>query len=261
MNQIFGYNLPNNCNLFSWGKIINHEGNKLVIESIVNDTTYYYIVELSSSTSAPSSLTHHVTISDKIEGGLNLLNFTDYPADSTMVNFTRVVSREGHVEYIYTDGVPVTTMETKKFSSIVPLTESKSMQNKILTFDIETRTIEGVMVPYCICYHDGKRTGTYWLTKFVSPEAMIEAFIRMLLSGSHYNNYIVFAHNFSKFDGVFILKPLIKICKELKLKTNIIKRDSDIMTVEAFLLAPNVGSGSFGRRGGIGRTKRLGKGG
>lgn len=221
MNEIFGHNLPNNCNLFSWGKIINHEGDRLVIESTVNDTTYYYIVELSPSC-------NHIRISDKVEGGLNLLNFTDYPKDSTMVNFTRVVK---NIEYIYKNGVPITTMETKNFSTIVPLTESKSMQNKILTFDIETRTIEGVMIPYCICYHDGKGTGTFWLTKFVSPEAMVEAFIKMLLSESHYNNYIVYAHNFSKFDGVFILKHLIKICKELKLKTDIIKKDSDLINI------------------------------
>jgi DNA polymerase elongation subunit (family B) len=158
-----------------------------------------------------------------------VLEFKDYPENGSPVNFSRKVK---NTEYVFRDGVPVITMETKKFNSIVPQLGAKSMFTNILTFDIETRTLDGVMTPYCICYHDGKRTGYYWLTKFASVDAMVEAFIRLLLDKNQYNNHIVYAHNFSKFDGIFILKPLIKVCSELKYKVDIIKKESDIINIK-----------------------------
>lgn len=230
VSKVFGYDLPNNLNLLTWGKVIQHEGNRLVIEFSLNDTTYYYIIQL-------SAICNHVIISDKQNaelGGLILLEFFDYPEKGSTLNFTRKVK---NLEYIYRDGSIVITMENKQFNSIVPQRVSKTMFNKILTFDIETRTLNGVMSPYCICYHDGERTGYVWLSKFNSVDLMVEAFIRLLLTHcskpgqKRYNGYTVYAHVFSKFDSIFILKPLIKICSELKYQVHIIKKESDIINI------------------------------
>lgn len=43
-----------------------------------------------------------------------------------------------------------------------------------------------------------------------------------------YDDYIVYAHNFSKFDSIFLLKLL---SDKNKYKLDIIKRDSDIIEV------------------------------
>lgn len=69
--------------------------------------------------------------------------------------------------------------------------------SNIITFDIETLLINGIHKPYLYSMYDGK-TKLSWFTD--SPESLFNEILR-----PKYKNYIVYAHNLSRFDVVFIL--------------------------------------------------------
>lgn len=46
-----------------------------------------------------------------------------------------------------------------------------------------------------------------------------------------YDKYLVFAHNFSRFDGMFVLKSLFKYVKDNGFAIDILKRDSDFINI------------------------------
>lgn len=87
------------------------------------------------------------------------------------------------------------------------------------------------MLPYCIGLFDGKKKKSYYLTDFKNSGEMITTFLKDLLTNVKYHNSIVYAHNLSKFDGIFILKYLYQVAISLRFKVNIIKRESDIINI------------------------------
>lgn len=90
------------------------------------------------------------------------------------------------------------------------------------------------MIPYCICLFDGKLIHSFYLSDYNSSEDMVKAFINLLFTrytatahrvvkrkvgvvegiNYKYNGYLVYVHNFSRFDSIFMLKVLIKYASE-----------------------------------------------
>jgi len=73
--------------------------------------------------------------------------------------------------------------------------------------DIETRTIDGDFIPYCISIYDGKLSKSYYLSDYNNPEDMLTEAIKSLMKRK-YNKYKIYLHNFSYFDSVFLLTTL-----------------------------------------------------
>lgn len=129
------------------------------------------------------------------------------------------------------------------FKFIKPLKPSTKNFTKFITFEIETRTIDNQMVPYCICIFDGKLKYSFYLTDYKSIEAMIIAAIKvffikykMSIKGKtvekyKYNQYLIFAHNSSKFDMIFIFKYLAKYAIKNGYNIDIIKRNNDFINI------------------------------
>lgn len=104
------------------------------------------------------------------------------------------------------------------------------MVNNIITLDIETRTIEGSMIPYCICLFDGKDSYSFYITDYnYSVDDMLSDAIRHLIVPK-YNGYKVYAHNLSKFDGIFLLPILAKLNSDA-VKVSVIKRDNLLINI------------------------------
>jgi hypothetical protein len=82
--------------------------------------------------------------------------------------------------------------------------------NKFITLDIETQTINNVMTPYSICYYDGKKVNSFYLTDYIDSNEMLKDCINSLLIRK-YTGYKIYVHNLSNFDGVFLLKVLSQI--------------------------------------------------
>ena len=85
--------------------------------------------------------------------------------------------------------------------------------------DLETRTIDGKMIPYCISFFykdiDGlNRTQSHYLRDGDNPESLLKHAINNLLS-EKLDGYVVYLHNFSNFDAVFLLRILSDMGKTL----------------------------------------------
>lgn len=221
VSNIFGYDLPNNMNLFTWGNVVRHDGSNIVIEFSKNGNDLVYLVEMGEKSNS-------IQIKEDFYDDEILLEFVDTPEKGSTTNFTRKVK---NMEYIYKDSQIVIKMDHKNFNFIKSLSKAKKNFVKFITLDIETRTIDNIMIPYCICYYDGVNEFSFYLTDYKSSEAMISACLESILTNDKYNNHIVYAHNFSRFDGIFIIKILVLLARELKLKISIIKRDSDFINI------------------------------
>ena len=77
--------------------------------------------------------------------------------------------------------------------------------------DLETIKLENnKLYPYLLCWYDGKITKSYWIKDYNNFDLLLTQVI-IDLSIKKYDNYKIYYHIFSKFDGIFILKALSNI--------------------------------------------------
>jgi hypothetical protein len=100
----------------------------------------------------------------------------------------------------------------KKCKFINPLkNKTKNNNFKFITLDIETFLDENnYHIPFCICIYDGLETKSFYLDEFKSSEDMLLTALKSITT-RNYNNYNIYAHNFSSFDGIILLQILNKI--------------------------------------------------
>lgn len=61
------------------------------------------------------------------------------------------------------------------------------------------------LVPYCVSIFDGKKAYSFYITDYNSSDEMLKASIQFILK-IKYNQHRVYLHNFSYFDGIFLIK-------------------------------------------------------
>lgn len=83
--KLFGYDLPNNMNLFTWGTIVFNDSTKVIIEFTKEGEKYIYDIELASDCNI-------VKIKPLSIAGSVILEFTDISDKGSTVNFTRKVN-------------------------------------------------------------------------------------------------------------------------------------------------------------------------
>jgi hypothetical protein len=121
--------------------------------------------------------------------------------------FTRTVNQH---EYIYVDGKLVVKKLLRKSNYLQAIKPCKEMKTKILTLDIETRAINNILTPILISIYNGKRLFSYYLSDYDNVDQMIIAAL-IHLCQKKYHDHVIYAHNLSKFDGIFLLKSLSKL--------------------------------------------------
>lgn len=82
--------------------------------------------------------------------------------------------------------------------------------------DFETVLINNVHTPYLLCWYDGKNTYNHYISSL--NELALENNITKMISEAmdlictnKYKNYSIYLHNFSKFDGYFLIRHLAKL--------------------------------------------------
>jgi hypothetical protein len=95
--------------------------------------------------------------------------------------------------------------------------------------DLETKNINGNLIPYCVSIFDGKKAHSFYITDFKSSEDMLKASVQFNLKRKH-NKYRVYLHNFSCFDGVFLMRIISNIISSNKIKPII--RDGRIINLK-----------------------------
>jgi DNA polymerase type B, organellar and viral len=141
--------------------------------------------------------------------------------------------KEGKIAYIYKDykiddNTFIRSIENKKYTfknkNVILLTIDKSvnfikllilnnkLNNKIISFDIETYVKDGIMIPFVVSWYDGENKSSYFIKDFKDHVDMIKSALNDIMV-KKYDNYQVYIHNLAKFDGVFLLKILTELGK------------------------------------------------
>ena len=194
-------------------------------------------------------------------GKIVVLQFFDYPNPDKNLDttFRRVV---GVVEgkqstYVFFEGKRIFFKKPKGYQTINGLKQHNDINTKFITLDIETReeivSVDGKekasLKPYCISLYDGKKAWSFYLSDFNSVDDMLTAAIKSLMRNK-YNNHSVYAHNLSKFDGIYLLrvlaqlglkKPIIKDGNMIALPINWNLRNNKIGTItfkDSLLMLP-----------------------
>ena len=154
-----------------------------------------------------STVVYHVKLlSSSLEAELKIdnktvLSFTDYLNNgSDLDTFTRKI---GNQTYIFEDSILKTKSKEYKNKFIPNKYSDLFFKEKNLTMDLETRVIEGVMEVCHISLFYGKEFNNYYLEYFQNSAVMLDVCIKSLLLIKN-RGYVVYLHNFSKFDGIFI---------------------------------------------------------
>lgn len=97
--------------------------------------------------------------------------------------------------------------------------KNNNLNHKFITMDLETVSIHNILVPYLLCWYNGKKTYSYFLlppkefqdlTKLINRGCFtleLEKYILIMIKQAmsdicirKYKNYRIYLHNFSKFD-------------------------------------------------------------
>jgi hypothetical protein len=134
---------------------------------------------------------NYITVDLKLKNK-TLLSFTDTMTDKeNLSTFTRTLKNKA---YYFKNGeiqLRKLKLETKM---LLPILKSAFMSKKFITMDLETRTINGKMSPYCIYSYDGKEYRSYYLSDYKNKESMLKASIEDLMQAK-YDNYKIYFHN------------------------------------------------------------------
>jgi hypothetical protein len=133
--------------------------------------------------------------------------------------------------------------------------------SKFITMDIETiSSKEGgdfQLIPYLICAYNGSKSITSYgemLNGEINQKALFNSFLNQLLTFFTKNSktFTVYAHNFSGFDGIFLMKHLLSYGKvepllfngkiiSIKAKLNLIGyTNKTIIFKDSMLLLPPI---------------------
>lgn len=219
--------LPLTTDLYQWGKIKITKGNypylfdgketKLFIinDNIDSDFSYNYIVSIKGiDLGNKKVILHRVSVTDKSFMGI-FINFIDIiynPANPS--SFVIIIKIN---LYVYEDRIRRLSLKRNKAKYFTALKICKSLSNKFITMDLETKIIIGHLEPYCVSIFDGKISYSFYITYFNSSEHMLESSIKFILKRK-YNKHKIYLHNFSYFDGVFLMKIIRNIVSSNRIK-------------------------------------------
>ena len=121
--------------------------------------------------------------------------------------FIRIIDNK---KYSFENGEQFLFTEDLKTKFISKTNKIKFLTNKFITIDIETYIKDGILIPYLICFYDGKKFYSFYLSDYNSVEQMMLDCLNSILIRK-YNGYKIYAHNLSKFDIIFLLRYLVKL--------------------------------------------------
>lgn len=133
--------------------------------------------------------------------------------------------------FVYNDGILVYKSVIEKTDFIDKINKSNKL-NYFITMDIETKSntideFQSNMEVICISIHDGNLTNSFYISDFKNKDELIKKALSSLFI-KKYNGYVVYFHNFSRFDSVFILSALT----DLSNKVIPLKREERIIDIK-----------------------------
>jgi len=180
-----------------------------------------------------------------------LLEFRDCIIEKGKLgSFERILNNH---RYTFIDEVCVFKTIKKETKFLKSIEEIPFINNHFISMDLETRTIDNIMSPYAVSIYDGKELKSLYLTDYTNSDAMLKEAINYIMKPK-YNNSKVYLHNFSFFDGIFLvrilselsstnIKPIIRDGRIIDLKFSFKAYDNKNMTHlyfrDSYLLLPS----------------------
>nr|YP_010130189.1 hypothetical protein KQ422_mgp109 [Clavaria fumosa]QPZ51091.1 hypothetical protein [Clavaria fumosa] len=198
-SNINGYYLPNTMDFHIWGEIIYLSKTRSIVR---RDSNSIYFINI---------FKNKINVQLKSENKL-LVNFEDIKKEEdNLLTFKRTINDLDHFEdYFYVNGEIKLKTNEKKTPFLSQKEKEINMNNKFLTMDLETRQIKGELIPYCVSIYNGKSSNSFYLSDYKNSEEMVKDGIKWLMR-KKYNKYKIYLHNFSYFDGIFIIKILASL--------------------------------------------------
>jgi hypothetical protein len=200
---------------------------------MVRNGNRMYNIDISNN-----GLTNHVTI----EGAIDL-QWID-----TLISGTRIKREIKKSTIYFMDGVAVLRKQQLNNKYFQLLKAEKSLINNFYTLDIETIKMDNKLNPYLICAYNGK---DYITSYNNNQKELFNSFFEQLLSKiKPGTKTLIYAHNLSNFDGIFLLRhllslgkvePLIFNGKLMSIKVKIGSNKSEYKTIvfkDSYLLLP-----------------------
>jgi hypothetical protein len=95
---------------------------------------------------------------------LNLSNNEDIKDISkNLSSFKRTIKKN---TYYFEDGNLQLHTLAKSCRKITTVNKSTYRSKDFITYDIETKTIDGLMIPYCVCLYDGSNHKVFYITDY-----------------------------------------------------------------------------------------------
>ena len=189
-------NLPVTMNPFEYGQV-------LAKEVIVNDIKY--IIK--------DQVNRLFEVISNMEGTINnvrTLDASDLKWSDTVVSEGCFKREIGKSTIYFLDGVEVLRKQIIPSKPFRKTTVDKFLQEKFITFDIETIRKNKELIPYLICAYNGTDYAISYANSTLNQNDLFKRFLDQLLT--FFNNskkLTIYAHNLSNFDGIFLLKQLI----------------------------------------------------
>jgi hypothetical protein len=115
----------------------------------------------------------------------------------------------------FVDGELVLRKQQLNAKPFRKLSVDKSLVSNFVTMDIETINVDNKLIPYLISGYNGSSYITSYANSSMDQKDLFISFINQLLTffskGS--KSLIVYAHNLSGFDGIFLMKHLLSYGK------------------------------------------------
>lgn len=205
--KFHGYDLPSTMDYRSWGIVV--ESKPIIVYKPKSKIEYHiHILEDKQEVSLFSN-------------GRYIMSFTNILLDlHDLSTFYRSI-QENAQSYLFIKGSLSLKTVIREHTHLSSLSPVKQSIFKVITMDIETREENDQLIPYCISLYDGKSSYSFYLSDYGSVSDMLESAIRSIMRRK-YNGYRVYLHNFSRFDGVFLLKVLALLSDDV---TPIIRED------------------------------------
>jgi len=237
-------NLPISMNPSEYGEVIVDNYIQLNGENVhrfmVRNGTRVYTID-----QYKNPMINHVTIEGVIDLSWNDTKVTE-----------DLIKREIGKSIIYfLNGERILTKKQLNAHPFKKVSVDTQLDSNFVTMDIETINLLGKITPYLICASNGAHSITSYAQQIkgvIDQKALFSSFINQLLTlfngGS--KQMVVYAHNFSKFDGVFLLKhllgygkvqPIIYNGKLMSVKVRLDiegYRDKTIIFKDSYLLLP-----------------------
>ncbi len=239
--------LPTTANLYEWGKLKIESGSypfsyktkketSKVLIKLKNKQNNYIVLIRGTIINGKGYILNKVTVVDKKY--LNPIHeFIDIIEKSSNLNsFTRLINNQ---LIVYKNNEIVYNQNRHKSTYFTALNKCESISTNFITMDLETKNINGNLEPYCICIFDGTKSYSFYITDFTSSEEMVKSALKFLMQRK-YNKNIIYLHNFSYFDGIFLFRMLADLVPSKNIKP--LMRDSRIINLKIEYLTEKKGN-------------------